>query len=73
MYKSPKMCLCLFLRYLFGPLHLSFMDKGGLGFFFGGGGNGSLFFSLSLTTNCGLIYTNCNKWNNRCAKEREPY
>jgi hypothetical protein len=71
------MCLCLFLRYLFRPLHLSFMDKGGLGFFVGGNGSGLLFLSFPFksslfnTTNCGLIYTNCNKWINRCAKERE--
>jgi hypothetical protein len=48
MYKSPKVCLCLFLCYLFGPLHLSFMDKGSLGFLLGVVGVGRCFFLFHL-------------------------
>ncbi len=48
MYKFPKMCLCLFLHYLFGSLHLSFMDKGGLGFWLGAVGVGHCFFLFHL-------------------------
>jgi len=48
MYKSPKVRLCLYLHYLFGPLHFNFMDKGGLGFLLGAVGVGRYLFLFHL-------------------------